>query len=131
MYCRFFCPCEIVRDICCHQASYQTPMYVLQGRRNDKNPRGRCVLKWGFMRTFPGNQDATLKLMSELILHAIWSCNECWDFPRAGSSLFLRRFSGLTFLRFLGPFFIFSEIFTKYWRSLFFALIFHIFSGIK
>ena len=29
----------------------------------------------------------------------------------AGSSLFLSRFSLLTFLRFLGPFFIFSEIF--------------------
>ena len=26
---------------------------------------GNCVLKWGFMRTFPGNQDATLKKMSE------------------------------------------------------------------
>ena len=25
-----------------------------------------CVLKWGFMRIFPGNQDATLKAMSEL-----------------------------------------------------------------
>ena len=23
---------------------------------------GHCVLKWGFTRTFPGNQDATLKL---------------------------------------------------------------------
>ena len=46
-------------------------------------------------------------------LHAIWSYNERWDFPRAGSSLFLPRFSGLTFLRFLGPFFIFSEIFAK------------------
>ena len=46
-------------------------------------------------------------------IHAIWSYNERWDFPRAGSSLFLPRFSGLTFLRFLGPFFIFSEIFTK------------------
>ena len=22
---------------------------------------GQCVLKWGFMRTFPGNQDGTLK----------------------------------------------------------------------
>ena len=22
---------------------------------------GHCVLKWGFMQTFPGNQDATLK----------------------------------------------------------------------
>ena len=64
-------------------------------------------------------------------IHAIWSYNERWDFPRAGSSLFLPRFSGLTFLRFLGPFFIFSEIFTMQWRSLFFALIFHIFSGIK
>ena len=46
-------------------------------------------------------------------IHAIWSYNERWDFPRAGSSLFLPRFSGLTFLRFLRPFFIFSEIFTK------------------
>ena len=46
-------------------------------------------------------------------LHAIWSYNEHWDFPRAGSSLFLPRFSGLTFLRFLGPFFIFSEIFAS------------------
>jgi len=49
----------------------------------------------------------------EVALHAIWPYNERWDFPRAGSSLFLPRFSGLTFLRFLGPFFIFSEIFTK------------------
>ena len=47
-----------------------------------------------------------------LALHAIWSYKERWDFPRAGSSLFLPRFSGLTFLRFLGPFFIFSEIFS-------------------
>ena len=46
-------------------------------------------------------------------LHAIWSYNERWDFPRAGSSLFLPTFSGLTFLRFLGPFFIFSEIFAS------------------
>ena len=37
--------------------------------------------------------------------------NERWDFSRAGSSLFLPKFSGLMFLRFLGPFFIFSEIF--------------------
>ena len=47
------------------------------------------------------------------LIHAIWSYKERWDFPRAGSSLFLPRSSGLTFLRFLGPFFIFSEIFTK------------------
>ena len=46
-------------------------------------------------------------------VHAIWSYKERWDFPRAGSSLFLPRFSGLTFLRFLGPFFIFSEIFAS------------------
>ena len=46
-------------------------------------------------------------------VHAIWSYNERWDFPRAGSSLFLPRFSGLTFLRFLRPFFIFSEIFAS------------------
>ena len=46
-------------------------------------------------------------------IHAIWSYNERWDFPRAGSSLFLPRFSGLMFLRFLTPFFISSEIFTK------------------
>ena len=25
-----------------------------------------CVLKWSFLRTFPGNLDATLKSMSEL-----------------------------------------------------------------
>ena len=64
-------------------------------------------------------------------VHAIWSYNERWDFPRAGSSLFLPRFSVLMFLRFLGPFFIFSEIFTSgdlYF--LFCALIFHIFSSI-
>ena len=52
-------------------------------------------------------------LADQLTLHAIWSYNERWDFLRAGSSLFLPRFSGLTFLRFLGLFFIFSEIFTK------------------
>ena len=46
-------------------------------------------------------------------LHAICSYNERWDFSNAGSSLFLPRFSLLTFLRFLGPFFIFSEIFTS------------------
>jgi len=51
--------------------------------------------------------------LEETPLHAIWSYNERWDFPRAGSSLFLPRFSGLTFLRFLGPFFIFSEIFAS------------------
>ena len=28
---------------------------------------GHCVLKWGFTQTFPGNQDATLKLTSEII----------------------------------------------------------------
>ena len=28
---------------------------------------GHCVLKWNFSQTFLGNQDATLKLMSELI----------------------------------------------------------------
>jgi hypothetical protein len=39
--------------------------------------------------------------------------NERWDFPTIGSSLFLPRFSLLTFLRFLRPFFIFSEIFTS------------------
>ena len=53
-------------------------------------------------------------LLSVLVLlHAIWSYNERWDFARAGSSLFLPRFSGLTFFRFLGPFFIFSEIFAS------------------
>ena len=26
-----------------------------------KSGGGHCVLKWGFMRTFPGNQDGTLK----------------------------------------------------------------------
>ena len=44
---------------------------------------------------------------------AIWSYNERWYFSRPGSSLFVSRFSVLTFLRLLGPFFIFSEIFTK------------------
>ena len=64
-------------------------------------------------------------------LHAIWSYNERWDFPRAGSSLFLPRFSGLTFLRFLGLFFIFSEIFTSgVLYFLFCALISYIFSSI-
>ena len=43
----------------------------------------------------------------------ICSYNELWDFPTAGSSSFLPRFSLLTFFRFLGPFFIFSEIFTS------------------
>ena len=62
-------------------------------------------------------------------IHAIWSYNERWDFPRAGSSLFLPRFSGLTFLRFLGPFFIFSEIFASgvlyflRWFFIFFQLL--------
>ena len=28
---------------------------------------GHCMLKWGFTRTFHGNQDAALKNMSELI----------------------------------------------------------------
>ena len=63
------------------------------------------------------------------VIHAIWSYNERWDFPRAGSSLFLPRFSGLTFLRFLGPFFIFSEIFASgvlyflRWFFIFFQLL--------
>ena len=26
-----------------------------------------CVLKWGFMQTFPRNQDVTVKLKSELV----------------------------------------------------------------
>ena len=46
-------------------------------------------------------------------LHAICSYKERWDFPTDGSSLILPRFSLLTFSRFLGLFFIFSEIFTK------------------
>jgi hypothetical protein len=50
-------------------------------------------------------------LIFNSVVHAIWSYNERWDFPTAGSSLFLPRFSLLTFLRFLGLFFIFSEIF--------------------
>ena len=34
-----------------------------------ENPRGGDrVLKWGFTRTFHGNQDATLEKMSELNL---------------------------------------------------------------
>ena len=44
---------------------------------------------------------------AQVRIHAICSCNERWDFPTDGSSLFLPRFSLLTFLRFLGPFFIY------------------------
>ena len=29
--------------------------------RLDKGGGNHCVLKWGVMQTFPGNQDATLK----------------------------------------------------------------------
>ena len=29
---------------------------------------GGCMFKWGFTWTFPGNQDATVKLKSGLIL---------------------------------------------------------------
>ena len=28
---------------------------------------GHCVLKWGFMQIFPGNQDATLKKMLDYV----------------------------------------------------------------
>ena len=62
-------------------------------------------------------------------IHAIWSYNERWDFSRAGSSLFLPRFSGPTFFRFLGPFFKFSEIFASgvlyflRWFFIFFQLL--------
>ena len=66
------------------------------------------------MANFSENLVAIVSIfLLSMALHAIWSYNERWDFPRAGSSLFLPRFSGLTFLRFLGPFFIFSEIFAK------------------
>ena len=34
--------------------------------RSENLEGGHCVLKWGFMRTFSGNQDATLKCMSKL-----------------------------------------------------------------
>ena len=44
-------------------------------------------------------------------LHATCSYKERWDFPTAGSSLFLPTFSLLAFFRFLALFFIFSEIF--------------------
>ena len=39
-----------------------------QVRRNREGlGGGHCVLKWGFTRTFPRNQDVTVKLKSELI----------------------------------------------------------------
>ena len=31
------------------------------GRSENLGEGGHCVLQWGFTRTFPGNQDATLK----------------------------------------------------------------------
>ena len=34
---------------------------TLQVRRNFGG-QGHCVMKWGFTRTFPGNQDVTVKL---------------------------------------------------------------------
>ena len=53
-------------------ASNQFGLYMFsQGRWNqgtgDQRAGGHCVLKWGFMRTFHGNQDVTVKLKSELI----------------------------------------------------------------
>ena len=59
--------------------------------------------------TYCGSHKHDLHSVFEEALHAIWPYNERWDFPRAGSSLFLPRFSGLTFLRFLGPFFNFLK----------------------
>ena len=59
-----------------------------------------------------GTYHATLSMHYRVYVHAICSYNERWDFPNNGSSLFLSRFSLLTFLSFLGLFFIFSEIFT-------------------
>ena len=42
---------------------------VLQGRRNneDEGGGGALCVEMGFMWTFPRNQDATVKLKSELI----------------------------------------------------------------
>ena len=51
--------------------SYLIPYMHIQGavhkERCTLEGRGACVLKLGFKRTFPGNQDATVKLMLELI----------------------------------------------------------------
>ena len=57
-----------------------------------------------------------------IILHAICSYKERWDFSTTGSSLFLPRFSLLTFFKSLGSFFIFYTIFFltfHKWRSLY------------
>ena len=64
-------------------------------------------------------------------LHAIWSYNKCCDFSSAGSSLFLRRFSLMTFLSFLGPFLYFHKISRSLdiFNLFFFALVFHITQG--
>ena len=42
-----------------------------------------------------GFQPDSITVNCMRFIHAIWSYNERWDFPRAGSSLFLPRFSGL------------------------------------
>ena len=48
--------------------AFDDDVVLLQsGLSEPGGPGGHCVLKWGFMWTFPGNQDATLKLKSELI----------------------------------------------------------------
>ena len=64
-------------------------------------------------------------------LHAIWSYNKCCDFSSAGSSLFLRRFSLMTFLSFLGPFLYFHKISRSLdiFNLFFIALVFHITIG--
>ena len=85
-------------------------------------------LKCNF-RKYAWHFTLSIWILQGCVIHAIWSYNERWDFPRAGSSLFLPRFSGLTFLRFLGPFFIFSEIFASgvlyflRWFFIFFQLL--------
>ena len=69
-------------------------------------------IQWTWLQPHP-QQARNFFVKSQSALHAVWSYNERWDFPRAGRSLFLPRFSGLTFFRFLGLFFIFSEIFAS------------------
>jgi hypothetical protein len=51
------------KTLCNHQ-----PQFYAVGRSENLGGRGgHCVLKWGFTRTFSGNQDVTVKLKSELI----------------------------------------------------------------
>ena len=102
--------------------SSRIPVIILTGIAFSQSSRLRLLT----FTIIKGKKEEKVKLRC---VHAIWSYNERWDFPRAGSSIFLPKFSGLTFLRFLGPFFIFSEIFASgvlyflRWFFIFFQLL--------